>query len=64
MDYSVESFSAIMFFAGGNSQEEVWRTITQEASTDIQGEYFFFFILFLSLKTLNLSKFYPENNHK
>ncbi len=53
-----------MFFAGGNSQEEVWRTITQEASTDIQGEYFFFFILFLSLKTLNLSKFYPENNHK
>lgn len=30
-----------MSSAGGDSQEKVWRTITQEASIDIQGEFFF-----------------------
>lgn len=37
---TVKSFSG-MSSAGGDSKEKVWRTITQEASIDIQGDFFF-----------------------
>lgn len=49
---TVKSFSG-MSSAGGDSKEKVWRTITQEASIDIQGDFFFLpHPLSLSLKTL------------
>lgn len=49
VDLCWRSLSTILSSAGGNNEEKVWGTVTQEASADIEGEHLFFEIFSVPL---------------